>query len=149
MVKQFCTVRKNKKLSNRLVQTRAAVWQQIKAISFQDYNLGGEKCLGKLMSFIYYQLYICSFSLFVTFLQQRTRCEKYKSCNLSYLYQKPVERSRGMGLSIKTCYMRERSTKFRLYQQIMELRTLKVWKPRPTLSFGEVSQKWRKDYVVR
>ena len=33
----FCTVRKNKKLSNRLVQTRAAVWQQIKAISFQDY----------------------------------------------------------------------------------------------------------------
>ena len=39
-----------------------------------------------------------------------------KSCNLSYLYWEPVERSRGMGLSIKTCYMRERSTKFRLYQ---------------------------------
>ena len=55
----FCTVRKNKKLSNRLVQTRAAVWQQIKAISFQDYNLGGEKCLEKLMFFIYCWLYIC------------------------------------------------------------------------------------------
>lgn len=27
-----------------------------------------------------------------------------KSCNLSYLYWEPVERSRGMGLSIKTCY---------------------------------------------
>ena len=40
-------MRKNKKLPNRLVQTRAAVWQQIKAISFQDYNLGGEKCLEK------------------------------------------------------------------------------------------------------
>lgn len=30
----------------------------------------------------------------------------------------------------------------------MELRTLKVWKPRPTLSFGEVSQKWRKEKEV-
>ena len=39
MVQIIYTVRENKKLSNRLVQTRAAVWQQIKAISFQDYNL--------------------------------------------------------------------------------------------------------------
>ena len=37
-----------------LLKAKSAGWQQIKAISFQDYNLGGEKCLGKLMSFIYY-----------------------------------------------------------------------------------------------
>ena len=43
----------------RCVKIRNYRIDSFKAISFQDYNLGGEKCLEKLMFFIYCWLYIC------------------------------------------------------------------------------------------